>query len=256
MDSQGDTKLSIPRIKVLNKFIESLNIESKYISKISKNDQNELSVINEALTHTSANMRINYEKLEFLGDAVLRLIASQFIEKKFPNLKVGERSELRSHLVSDKWLCKVGKRIKIIEILLMGPKTLKDNCALTTLEADSTEALIGAFYICFKKLEPIENWLSTFWEEESKIILSDPHKKNYKSALQEWCQGKGLLIPEYKIIESSKEHGNSKRFFCTAFVNNKKTGEGWGNSRKNAEKEAAKTALEKIEQQKKQNKFH
>ena len=71
---------------------------------------------------------------------------------------------------------------------------------------------------------------------------------NSKSALQEWSQGKGMSKPNYKIQEISKKHGYSKRFFCQVIIEENVLGEGWGSSRKNAEKEAAKMALKVIDE--------
>ena len=163
-----------------------------------------LEAINEALTHTSAQLEYNHERLEFLGDAVLRLAASEFIDQKFPNMNVGERSALRSQLVSDKWLTKVGKEIGIQNVIDIGPKTLGDDAAKATIQAEATEALIGALYESSRELEAIHNWLLPFWVKETKAVLADPHKNNYKSALQEWSQGQGFTLPNYTTQEKSK----------------------------------------------------
>ncbi len=234
------------RIKELYEFLGRLNIESIHISKI-KNDQlNKLNIINEALTHTSANSSINHERLEFLGDAVLRLVATEFIQMNFPSMQVGERSELRSQLVSDKWLSKVGQSISIERIIVVGAKAAKDNSAKSTLQAEATEALIGALFECLNEMKPIQEWLSPYWQLESKSVLADPHRNNPKSALQEWSQGRGLLLPEYETKEISSIHGNPKRFFCTVKLSGKSIAEGWGGSRKEAEKQAANEALKTL----------
>ena len=239
--------ISNTRLEVLNKFLEKLNIQNNYL-KIIKNKH--IKTINEALTHSSANNIYNHERLEFLGDAVLRLASTEFIEQNFPLMKVGERSALRSHLVSDEWLAKVGKQIEIEKVLLIGPKASKDKSAKTTLQAESTEALIGALFASINDLKIINNWLTPYWEKESKLILSDPHRNNPKSALQEWSQKNGLFLPSYEIQEFSKEHGNPRRFFCKVKVSGTPIAEGWGGSRKEAEKEAAKSALQSLDQSK------
>ena len=98
------------RINQIATFLKSLNIKSKRFSEIIKNQN--ISVIkdfNQAFIHSSENKTINYEKLEFFGDAVLRLAASNFIEKQYPQMSVGERSELRAQIVSDEWLTKLGE---------------------------------------------------------------------------------------------------------------------------------------------------
>ena len=224
-------------------FMKGLNLDKKYRKEFTNEKKTNLLFINESLTHSSANSEVNYEKLEFLGDAVLRLIASDFIKNKYPYMKVGERSELRSHLVSDQWLEEVGEKIKIKSVLVIGKKALRDKSANATIQAEATEALIGALYESLTILDPIKDWLIPFWNEKSQEILADPHKKNYKSALQELTQREGLSIPVYKTIEIDKKHDNPKRFFCTVYIKNRSIAEGWGKSIKQAEKDAASKAL-------------
>jgi len=236
-------KISIQRVEEIINFIKSLNLDQKYQKEFTNEKIRNILYINESLTHSSANSEINYENLEFLGDAVLRLIASDFIKNKYPYMQVGERSELRSHLVSDQWLEEVGEKIKIKSVLVIGKKALRDKSANATIQAEATEALIGALYESLTILDPIKDWLIPFWNEKSQEILADPHKKNYKSALQELTQREGLSIPVYKTIEIDKKHDNPKRFFCTVYIKNRSIAEGWGKSIKQAEKDAASKAL-------------
>ena len=236
--------ISISRRKKLISLIEKLDIDVVSFQKIIDEDSVKINIINEALTHTSANTLINHERLEFLGDAVLRLAATEFIENNFPSMEVGDRSALRSQLVSDKWLAKIGRNIAIEEVFLIGNKASKDKSAIETFQAEATEALIGAVYECLQSLETIHKWLKPYWEKESSSVLSDPHKLNFKSALQEWSQRKTKKLPEYQIKELNKSHGSPKRFFCTVYLDRKQIGKGWGGSRKEAEKKAAKSALD------------
>ena len=237
-------KISNQRVDEIINFIKSLSLDKKYQEEFTNKKINNILYINESLTHSSANSISNYENLEFLGDAVLRLIASDFIKHKYPYMSVGERSVLRSHLVSDQWLEEVGKKIEIKNVLLIGKKALRDKSATATIQAEATEALIGALYESLTILDPIKDWLIPFWDEKSEEILADPHKKNYKSALQELTQSKGLSTPVYKTIEMKKKHDNPKRFFCTVYIKNESIAEGWGKSMKQSEKDAASKALE------------
>jgi len=239
--------ISNQRVEGIIHFIKGLNLDPKFQKEFTNEKIENILYINESLTHSSANSDINYENLEFLGDAVLRLIASDFIKNKYPYMKVGERSELRSHLVSDQWLEEVGKKIDIKSVLVIGKKALRDKSANATIQAEATEALIGALYESLNILDPIKEWLLPFWNEKSKEVLADPHKKNYKSALQELTQSKGLSIPLYKTIEIDKKHDNPKRFFCTVYIKNRSIAEGWGKSMKQAEKDAASKALKYLE---------
>ena len=241
-------KISNQRVKEIINFLKKLKLGKNYEDEFTDQKIINLLNINESLTHSSANSEVNYENLEFLGDAVLRLIASDFIKNKYPHMKVGERSELRSQLVSDKWLEQVGETINIKSVLVIGNKALKDQSAKSTIQAESTEALIGALYESLKILEPIEKWLIPFWENKSKEVLAHPHRQNYKSALQEWTQSKGLSIPTYKTAEIDKKHNNPRRFCSTVYIKNQSIAEGWGKSMKNAEKDAANKALNSLDQ--------
>ena len=235
------------RINEIINFLDSLNINSERFIKIKYEKQQKIFMIfEEALTHSSVNKNINHEKLEFFGDAVLRLSASEFIDKNFESLSVGKRSELRAQLVSDEWLTKLGKKINLEKIIKVGPKAIGDSFSKDTIIAEITESLIGALYKCFNSIEEINLWLDNYWEEDAKIILKNPHKFNAKSSLQEWCQEKGLNLPVYKIIELSKEHGDSKRFLCKLYISDELKAISYGKSHKNAEKAAAIIAFDKI----------
>ena len=244
MEKKKLHKISSVRIDQLKSFLKQINIDPKKF--LLNKTTTELQVINEALTHTSAQCAYNHERLEFLGDAVLRLAASEFIDCRFPNMNVGERSSLRSQLVSDYWLTQVGRSIQIDKILTIGHKAAKDSSALATLQAEATEALIGAIYECCKDLNQIHTWLYPYWEAESKKVLKDPHRSNSKSALQEWSQSKGFKLPRYEVEEISQVHGDPKRFLCKVEIDHKLIGKGWGGSRKEAEKKAAIIALESL----------
>ena len=240
-------KISIQRVEEIINFIKSLNLDQKYQKEFTKEKIKNILYINESLTHSSANSEINYENLEFLGDAVLRLIATDFIKNKYPYMKVGERCELRHQLVSNQWLEQVGKKINIKGVLVIGQQAVKDKSAKSTIQAEATEALIGALYESLTILNPIKDWLVPFWEDTSEEVLADPHKKNYKSALQEWTQSKDLSTPIYKTTEIDKKHDNPKRFFCTVYIKNRSIAEGWGKSIKQAEKDSASQALKYLE---------
>ena len=236
------------RINEIIDFLESLRINSDRFRKIKNEKHSKIfMVFEEALTHSSANKNINHEKLEFFGDAVLRLSASEFIDKNFQSMSVGQRSELRAQLVSDEWLTKLGKRIYLEKIIKVGPKAKRDSFSKDTIIAEITESLIGAIYKCFNSIEEINLWLDKYWEEDAKIILKNPYKFNAKSSLQEWCQGKGLNLPIYKIKELSKEHGDPKRFICELYIRDELKAISYGKSHKIAEKAAAVIAYENIQ---------
>ena len=248
MDNLIDKKRTAQIIKFLN----SLDINSKrFVEIINKKDKYIIRTFDEALTHSSANKLVNYEKLEFYGDAVLRLSASDFIERTYQNMSVGNRSELRSQIVSDEWLTELGKKIFIEKVIVKGAKAIGDENSKDTIIAETSEALIGAIYKCFNSIEEVNLWLDNFWRKDAELYLKSPHKYNAKSALQEWCQSQGFDLPIYKIYEISKNHGDPKRFSCEIYINGSKKAFSFGHSHKKAEKNAASILIQKIFQRKK-----
>ena len=173
------------RISQIITFLKSLKINSKRFQQlIDEKDKLIIQNFHQSLVHSSENKDINYEKLEFFGDAVLRLAASNFIDQKFIHMSVGERSQLRAQIVSDEWLTKLGKKINIEQVISKGPKALGDKNSKDTIIAESTEALIGAIYKCFDSIKEVNLWLDDYWLQDSEKFLKAPYKFNAKSALQ------------------------------------------------------------------------
>ena len=210
-----------------------------------------LAPIEEALSHSSLGESRNHERLEFLGDAVLRLTATEFLRREQASLRVGEQSALRGHLVSDRWLASLAQRCGLEEVVRLGPMASGDAAGRATVLAECTEALLGGVYLAWGGpaggLEPILRWLSPHWQETARAVLADPHRQNWKSALQEWSQGQGLGLPTYSCQEQSLVHGDPLRFHCRVWLDHPRgarmLGEGWGRSRRMAEQEAAREAL-------------
>jgi len=206
-------------------------------------EQCQLRWLDEALTHTSAGLARNHERLEFLGDAVLRLAASEFLAAEAPQRSVGQSSALRAQLVSDRWLAELGERCGIEAVLRIGPIAAGDNAGRATLRAEACEAVIGALYRIWGNLEPVLIWLTPHWQRSLTELANDPHRHNWKSALQEWSQGQGLGLPLYRSEERSQQHADPRRFWCQVALGTGAVGEGWGRSRRDAEQQAARAAL-------------
>jgi ribonuclease-3 len=210
----------------------------------------DLAPIEEALTHTSAGRPVNHERLEFLGDAVLRLAAAEFLQRHHPDLSVGRCSALRAQLVSDRWLAELGERCGIEALLHLGPMASGDRAGRATVRAECCEALLGGLYESWGAgeggLEPVHRWLTPHWQRSSAELLADPDRHNWKSALQEWSQGQGLGLPSYGCQECSRVHGDPRRFRCTVEISGHASHIGWGPSRRSAEQEAARAALASV----------
>ena len=207
-----------------------------------------LNLVDEALIHVSAGQSKNFERLEFLGDAVLRLAATEFIDQHYPALPVGRCSSLRAQLVSDRWLAQLGEQLQLDSLLVLGPKALGDAAARATLQADATEALIGAIYSgSGNNLEPIHQWLTPHWQQTTAEVLATPHLFNGKSILQEWSQAEGLGLPDYTTTEQSTRHGDPERFKSHVQVGTRLSADGFGRSRKEAEQNAAAEAVQRLQ---------
>ena len=121
------------RAKNLTNLIKSLDAEIPVDPKL-------LALVDQALTHVSSGRARNLERLELLGDAVLRLAATEFIDRHYTDLAVGACSNLRAQLVSDRWLAHVGAALGIEQHLLLGRHAQGDRSAESRLRADATEA--------------------------------------------------------------------------------------------------------------------
>ena len=235
------------RVQNIIYFLRTLKINSnRFQESLEENNIDIINIINEALTHSSADKVVNHEKLEFFGDAVLRLSASEFIDNYFQDMPIGDRSELRAQIVSDEWLTKLGKKINLDKVIIIGPKAIGDKFSKDTIIAEALEALIGAIYKCFNSIHEINLWLDPYWTKDSELILKEPYKFNAKTSLQEWCQKRGYGLPEYRIKEISKKHGDPNRFSCELYIKGEIQSVSLGQSHKKAEKLAAKKALEKL----------
>jgi ribonuclease-3 len=209
-----------------------------------------LEPIDEALSHSSAGLAVNHERLEFLGDAVLRLAASEFLRDEQPQLPVGRHAALRAQLVSDRWLAELGERCGLAQVWRLGAMAAGDAAGQATVLAETAEALIGALYLAWGGadggLAPVHRWLTPHWRTSLALYLADPDRDNWKSALQEWSQGQGLGLPSYGCQECSRVHGDPRRFRCTVEISGHASHIGWGPSRRSAEQEAARAALASV----------
>ena len=206
-----------------------------------------LVLVDQAMTHVSSGRARNLERLEFLGDAVLRLAATEFIDRHHADLSVGACSNMRAQLVSDRWLADVGEALAIEQHLLLGRHAQGDRAAQSRLRADATEALIGALYTALGNLKAIHRWLTPHWAATTQAVLATPHQFGGKTALQEWSQSQRLGLPSYATEECSRQHSDPERFRCQVSIQGLDLAEAKGRARKEAEQNAASAALQALE---------
>lgn len=199
----------------------------------------------QALTHSSfvneqkINKKPDYERLEFLGDAVLEMISSEFLYKKYPDKKEGEMSKIRASLVCEPALAFCAEQIELKKYIQLGKgEETTGGRNKESIIADVMEAVIGALFLD-GGIEQSKRFIDTYvlTNADSMAMFSDS-----KSILQEFVQGGGLGQIKYEICgESGPEH--DKIFEVRVFVGDKNLGEGTGKTKKAAEQKAAYQAL-------------
>ena len=208
-----------------------------------------IELLKNALTHTSYAYEhgvASNEKLEFLGDSILEFVSSDYMYKKYTNLKEGELTKVRATVVCEKSLYKIALAHDFSEFLYLGKSELMTGGRQrTAILADSVEAVIAAMFID-GGLEPAKKFIIENLKDEIEQATKHVGEKDYKTVLQEELQKNGEVKIEYKIIgEKGPDH--DKTFKAEVCLNGKKLAEGIGKSKKSAEMQAAKVALENMQ---------
>ena len=205
-------------------------------------------LLKQALRHTSyaneRNLESN-EKLEFLGDSILEFLSSKYIYRNYTNLREGEMTKVRATVVCEKSLYKVAKLHNFSDFLYLGKSEQKtEGKQRPAILADSVEAVIAAIYRD-GGLEEAEKFIIQNLKEEIEEATKHVGDKDYKTVLQEKLQVHGEVKIEYKTIgESGPDH--DKTFEADVEVNGKFLAKGKGKSKKEAQMQAAKKALENL----------
>ena len=210
---------------------------------------NDKDFLKAALTHSSyANENklgiINSnERLEFLGDAILNLMVSQYLYKKYPNYSEGELTKIRAKVVCESSLAYIARRIHVGDYLLLGKgEESTGGRKRESILADTVEAIIGAVYMDSDYNTTDESLRNKFEENIVKAVADGDLFSDYKTELQEKYQKYSNCKIEYSIIkEEGPEH--NKIFFMEVYLNGEVIGSGNGRNKKEAEQMAAKEAL-------------
>ncbi|MGO1469333.1 MAG: ribonuclease III [Tissierella sp.] len=207
------------------------------------------SFLKNSLTHSSyaneKNLGIinSNERLEFLGDAILNLIVSQYLYKKYPNHSEGELTKIRAKVVCESSLAYVAREIGVGDYLLLGKgEESTGGRNRESILADTTEAIIGAVYMDSDFKETNKQLLDRFEDNIVKAVEKGELFSDYKTELQEKYQRSPNSKIEYHIFkEEGPEH--NKIFYMNVFLNENLLGSGKGRNKKEAEQMAAKSAL-------------
>lgn len=202
----------------------------------------------QALTHRSASQRHNYERLEFLGDALLGVIVAQYLYERFPDEQEGRLTRMRATLVRQESLAAIARDLKLGEALILSTGEMKSGGHhRESILADTVEALIGAIYLDCHDLEKVRPIVLKWYAPYLTDLAPTDALKDPKTRLQEYLQGRHLPLPEYKLVEVQGEAPN-QHFTIHCQVTNLPTATGQGASRRSAEQTAASVILKQLEQ--------
>ena len=197
-----------------------------------------------AITHPSYTKELNlnysecYERLEFLGDAVLKLSVSKILYEKYPEYTEGSMSKIRSIVVSDSVLAEICENIGLSKIIIVSRHDEKQGCKkIESVKACAFEAVLGAYYLDGKL-----NQLIKFLKKILKPYIEDVDKnfENFhaKALLQEYTQSQSKETPVYRVVmETGPAH--KKRFTVEVAYKNRAIAIGEGKTKKDAEQHAA-----------------
>ena len=210
-----------------------------------------ITFLQNALAHSSyANERwhnslMSNERLEFLGDSILGMVVADHLYRSFPNRPEGELTRMRADMVCERALAKVANQISLGGHILLGKgEDQGGGRSRESILADAVESIIAACYL--------DGGMDAAKRFVERFILSDVpvaklHNTDYKTALQELVQQKKNQIIQYTLVgESGPDH--DKQFRVELSINGEVIGSGTGTSKKRAEQEAAKTAIEALTQ--------
>ncbi len=200
----------------------------------------------QALTHSSAKERdlpCN-ERLEFLGDAILGQVISEYLFHHFPDYEEGQLSTMKSIIVSAKTLAEKAREIGLDQIIVLGRGLNEKKSLPRSILCNAFEAVVAAIYLD-AGAEAARDFILSSLRVKIDEILKNEHEKNYKSILQDYAQRRISTIPAYRVTrEDGPDH--KKMFQVVVELGGVEYGPAWGSSKKEAEQRAAKRALQEL----------
>jgi len=201
-----------------------------------------------AFTHTSYandNNVDSNEKLEFLGDSILEFVVSKYLYQNYKSLKEGEMTKVRASVVCEKSLYSVADQHNFSDFLYLGKSEMKSaGNKKPAILADSVESLIAAIYMD-SGLDEAEKFIINNLKDSIEISSKSVGMKDYKTVLQEKLQKNGNVKIEYTVIEETGPD-HDKKFIVEVKCDGIKLANGEGSTKKAAEMEAARVAMERL----------
>ena len=200
----------------------------------------------QAVTHSSAkekDLPCN-ERLEFLGDAILGQVISEYLFHHFPGYEEGELSTMKSIIVSARTLSERARELNLEQVVILGRGLTEKRTLPRSIFCNAFEAVIAALYLD-GGMEIARTFILDQLRTKVDEILKDEHEKNYKSMLQDHAQRTLAMVPVYRVTrEVGPDH--KKMFQVLVEVGGKEFGPAWGATKKESEQRAAKLALQSL----------
>ncbi len=217
------------------------------IEQIIGHDFKNARLLEEALTHPSraevrGNLPFNYQRLEFLGDAVLGLVVAELLFTLYPDENEGSLAKRHAALVRSESLADVARRLGLGPHIRMNAGGQESGRDLSSNLEDVCEALIGALYLD-GGFDAARRFVRAHWEPLARAVSAPP--KDAKTTLQEWAQGRGVSLPEYRVLNTSGP-AHAPEFTVAVCVEGVEPTEAKALSKRQAEQLAAKALLDKL----------
>ncbi len=200
-----------------------------------------------ALTHASIapSRDQSNERLEFLGDAVLGLVACHALFEHSSEMLEGDMTRIKSSVVSRQTCARIARNLGVCEFIALGKGMGNGKGMPMSVAAAALESLIGAVYVD-GGFEPARDFVLDCIEPHIKQALDNQHALNYKSKLQQTSQRRWGITPQYLMLDE-KGPDHAKCFEIAVAINGRHFPSAWGNCKKEAEQKAAMAALEELD---------
>jgi ribonuclease-3 len=207
-------------------------------------------LIHRSFAYENPDVAVDNETLEFLGDSVLGLAISHLLITIFPDCDEGELSRLRSYIVNERELAQIASSVNLGDFLLLGKgEELSGGRQKASLLANGLEAVLAAVYLdggLDSALKLVKIMFHEYLEHKAEDLVLKALDKDYKTQLQEITQARLRLVPTY-LLEAEEGPDHDKTFFMRVAIGNRVLAHGSGKSKKEAQQEAARKAIDEIE---------
>ncbi|MGP4847354.1 ribonuclease III [Marinobacter sp. 1Y8] len=235
---------SVDTLVVSSEFIQRLAVLTRKLGY----EFNDLSLPKLALTHRSFDSKKNYERLEFLGDALLGMIVGEALYHRYPSQNEGRLTRMRATLVRQESLVIIAQNLELSNHLILGVGERKGGGRnRASILADAVESLIGAIYLDSQDMDITRKCVLSWYGDLIDNVNDQKALKDAKSRLQEWLQSKQFDLPNYELMET---RGNAPHQIfvvrCHVNINNCPDITESGESRRIAEQKAAELMINQL----------